>query len=141
VTRCNGCPKRHTAAKATVRPSICEKRIRSMGLVSRLLEIRSLGSETVGTGNRELRTTFEPTRDDVTGGWRKLHNDELHNLYSSPGVIRMDKAQPRMMKLVRYVVRIREKRNAYRLLVGKPEGMRPLGTSGCRWGITLIWIL
>jgi hypothetical protein len=56
----------------------------------------------------------------VTGGWGKLHNEELHNLYSSPNIISMIK--PRMMRLARHVVCIGEMRNVYNILVGKPEG-------------------
>jgi hypothetical protein len=60
----------------------------------------------------------------VTGGWRKLHNEELRDLYSSPSIIRI--IISRRMRWVEYVVRMEEKRNAYRLLVGKPDGKRPL---------------
>jgi hypothetical protein len=67
----------------------------------------------------------------VTGGWRKLHNEELHNLYSSPSIIRIIKS--RRMKWARHVARMGEKRNVYRLLVGKPEGKRPLGRPRRRW--------
>jgi hypothetical protein len=67
----------------------------------------------------------------VTGKWRKLHNEELHDLYSSPSIIRIMKA--RKMTLAGHVARIGEKRNAYRLLVGKPEGRRPLGRPRRRW--------
>jgi hypothetical protein len=74
--------------------------------------------------NRVLRI-FGPKRDGVTGGWRKLHNEELHNLYSSPSIIRIKKSK--MMRWVGHVARMGEKRNMYRLLVGKPEGKRPLG--------------
>jgi hypothetical protein len=74
---------------------------------------------------RVLRRIFGPKRDEVTGGWRKLHNEELHNLYSSPNIIRMIKS--RRMIWAGYVARMGEKRNAYRKLVGKPEGKRPLG--------------
>jgi hypothetical protein len=63
----------------------------------------------------------------MTGGWRKLHNVELHNFYSSPSIIRMIKSR-RMRWTVR-VARIGEKKNAYRILVGKPEGKRPRGRS------------
>jgi hypothetical protein len=63
--------------------------------------------------------------DEVTGEWRKLHNEEVHDLYSSPSIIRIMKS--RRMRLAGHVTRM-EKRNAYRLLVGKPEGRRPLGT-------------
>jgi hypothetical protein len=67
----------------------------------------------------------------VTGGWRKLHNEELHNLYSSPSIIRIIKS--RRMRWAGYGARMGEKRNVYRLLVGKPEGRRPLGRPRRRW--------
>jgi hypothetical protein len=67
----------------------------------------------------------------VTGRWRKLHNEELHNLYSSPSVIRIIKS--RRMRWARHVARMGEKRNMYRLLVREPEGKRPLGRPRCRW--------
>jgi hypothetical protein len=72
-----------------------------------------------------------PNREGVTGGWRKLHNEELHNLYSSPSVIRIIKS--RMMRWAGHVARIGAKRNVYRLLIGKPEGKRPLGRPRRRW--------
>jgi hypothetical protein len=68
---------------------------------------------------------FGPKRDEVIGGWRKLHNEELRYLYSSPCIIRMIKS--RRMRWTRHVARMGEKRNAYRILVGKPEGKRPPG--------------
>jgi hypothetical protein len=74
--------------------------------------------------NRVLRI-FGPKRDEVTGGWRKLHNEEVHNLYSSPSIIRMIKS--RRMRWAGHVARMGERKNAYRILVGKPEGRRPLG--------------
>jgi hypothetical protein len=80
--------------------------------------------------SRVLRI-FGPKRDEVTGDWRKLHNEALHNLYSSPNIIRMIKS--RRMRWAGYVARIREKRNAYRILVGKLEGKRPLGRRRRRW--------
>jgi hypothetical protein len=80
---------------------------------------------------RVLRRIFVPKRDGVTGGWRKLQNEELHNLYSSPSIIRIIKS--RRMRWAGHVARMREKRNVYRLLVGKPEGKRPLGRPRRRW--------
>jgi hypothetical protein len=69
--------------------------------------------------NRVLRRIFGPKRDEVTGEWRKLHNEELHESYSSPSIIRIIKA--RRMRWAGHVARMGEKRNAYRLLVGKPN--------------------
>jgi hypothetical protein len=76
-----------------------------------------------------LRRIFGPKRDEVTGEWRKLHNEQLHNLYSSPN--RMIKS--RRMRLAGHVARTEDKRNAYRILVGKPEGKRPQGRPRHRW--------
>jgi hypothetical protein len=72
--------------------------------------------------NRVLRRIFGPKRDEETGGWRKLHNEELRNLYSSPSIIRMIKS--RRMRCAGHVARIGEKRNAYS---GKAKRKRPLG--------------
>jgi hypothetical protein len=80
--------------------------------------------------NRMLRRIFGPKRDEVTGEWRKLHNEEFHNLYSSPNIIRMIKS--RRMKWAGHVARMGEKRNAYKIMVGKPAGKRPLGRPSCR---------
>jgi hypothetical protein len=81
--------------------------------------------------NRVLKRIFEPKRNGVMGGWRKLHNEELHNLYSLPSIIRTIKS--RRMRWVSHVARMREKRNVYRLLVGKErERERPLGRPRCR---------
>ncbi|PNF23733.1 hypothetical protein B7P43_G18405, partial [Cryptotermes secundus] len=88
--------------------------------------------------NRVLRISG-PKRGEVTGGWRKLHNEELHNLYSSPSIIIMIKS--RRMRWAEHVARMGETRNAYRLLVGKPEGKRPLGRPRRRWVTILKWIL
>jgi hypothetical protein len=74
---------------------------------------------------------FASKRDGVMGGWRKLHNEELHNLYCSPSIIRM--IESRRMRWAGHVARMGEKRNAYRILVGKPEGKRPLVRPRCRW--------
>jgi hypothetical protein len=81
--------------------------------------------------NRVLRRIFGPKRDGVTGGWIKLHNEKLHNLYSSPSIIRIVKS--RWMKWAGQVEQMGEKRNVYRLLVRKPEGKRPLGRPRRRW--------
>jgi hypothetical protein len=81
--------------------------------------------------NRVLRRIFGPKRDDVTGGWRKMHDEELHNLYSSPSIIRIIKS--RWIRWAGHVERMVRKRNAYRILVGKPEGKRPLGRPRRRW--------
>jgi hypothetical protein len=70
--------------------------------------------------NRVLRRIFGPKRDEATGEWRKLHNEELHDLYSSPSIIRIMKS--RRMRWARHVARMEEKRNTYRLVVGKSEG-------------------
>jgi hypothetical protein len=81
--------------------------------------------------NRVLRRTIGPKRDKATGEWRKLHNEELHDLYSSTSIIRIMKA--RKMRWTGHVARMGEKRNTYRLLVGKPEGRRPLGRPRRKW--------
>jgi hypothetical protein len=72
--------------------------------------------------NRVLRRVFGPKRYEVTGEWRKLHNEELRDLYSSPSIIKIIKS--RRMRWAGHVALMGEKRNAYRLLVGKPEGPR-----------------
>jgi hypothetical protein len=77
------------------------------------------------------RRIFGPKRDEVTGEWRKLHSGELHNLYSSPDVITLIKL--RRMGWAGHVARMGEGRNLYRVLVGKPEGKRPLGRPRRRW--------
>jgi hypothetical protein len=74
--------------------------------------------------NRVLMRIFGPKKDEVRGEWKKLNNEELHDMYSSPSIIRMMKS--RRKRWARHVTRM-EKRNAYRLLVRKPEGNRQLG--------------
>jgi hypothetical protein len=81
--------------------------------------------------NWVLRIIFGPKRDEVTGSWRKQHNEELHNLYSSPSIIRM--IMSRRMRWGGHVARTGEKSIAYRILVGKPEGKRPLGRPRRTW--------
>jgi hypothetical protein len=74
---------------------------------------------------RGLKRIFGPKRGEVTGDWRKLHNEELHKLYSSPNINKM--IESRSMRSAGHEARIGEKRNAYRIFVGKPEGKRQLG--------------
>ncbi|KAJ4431642.1 hypothetical protein ANN_20241 [Periplaneta americana] len=81
--------------------------------------------------NKVLRKIFGAKRDEVTGEWRKLHNTELHALYSSPDIIR--KIKSRRLRWAGHVARMGESRNAYRVLVGRPEGKRPLGRPRRRW--------
>jgi hypothetical protein len=81
--------------------------------------------------NRVLRRIFVPKRDEVTGGWRKLHNEELHGLYSSPSIIRVIKT--RRMRWAGHVARMGEVKGAYNILVGRPEGRRPLGRARRSW--------
>ena len=75
--------------------------------------------------NMVLRRIFGPRRDEVTGEWRRLHNEELNDLYSSSNIVRVIKS--RRMRWARYVVRMGEERGVYMVLLGKPEGKRPLG--------------
>jgi hypothetical protein len=78
-----------------------------------------------------LRRIFGPKRDKVMGEWRKMHNGELHKLYSSPDTIRRIKS--RRMRWVGHVACMGEGRNLYRVLVGTPKGKRPLGRPSRRW--------
>ena len=88
--------------------------------------------------NMVLRRIFRPKREDVTGEWRKLHNEELNDLYSSPNT-RLIKS--RMMKWVDHVAHMGDRRAVYRDLVGKPETRRPLGNPGVDGSIILRWII
>ena len=81
--------------------------------------------------NRVLRRVFGPKRDEVTGEWRKLHNEELRDLYSLLDIVRVVKL--RRMKWMGHVACMGEGRGVHRVLVGKPEGKRPLGRPRCRW--------
>ena len=80
--------------------------------------------------NRVPRKIFGPRRDKVTGEWRKLHNEELNDMYSSPIIVRVIKVR---IRWARHVARMVEKRGVYRVLVVKPEGMRQLGRPRRRW--------
>jgi len=88
--------------------------------------------------NMVLRRIFGPVRDEVTGELRRLHNEELNDLYSSPNIVRVIKS--RRMRWAGHVARMGEERGAYRVLVGKPEGKRPLGDLGLDGWIILGWI-
>ena len=80
--------------------------------------------------NKVLRRIFGPKRDETTGEWRKLHSDELNDLYSSPNTVQLIKSR---MRWAGHVARMGERRGIYRVLVGKPEGKRPLGRPRRRW--------
>jgi hypothetical protein len=81
--------------------------------------------------NRVLRRIFGRKRDEVTGEWRRLHNEELNYMYLSPNIIRLIKSG--RMRWAGHVARMGEKSGAYRVLVGRPEGRRPLGRPRRRW--------
>jgi len=81
--------------------------------------------------NRVLRRIFGHRRDEVTGEWRRLHNEELNDLFSSPNVVRV--INSRRMKWAEHVARMGEERGIYRVFVAKPEGKRPLGRHRRRW--------
>jgi len=84
-----------------------------------------------------LRRIFGPKRNEGTREWRKLHNVELNDLYSSPNIFRVTKS--RRIRWAGHVARMGKKRGVYRVLVGKTEGKRPLGRPRRRWGIILRW--
>jgi hypothetical protein len=89
--------------------------------------------------NRVLRRVFGPKRDEVTEEWRKLHNEELNDLYSLPNTLRVVKS--RRMRWAGHVARMVEDRGVHRVLVRKPEGKRPLGDQDLDGRIILRWIL
>ena len=78
-----------------------------------------------------LRRIFGPRRDEVTGEWRRLHNEELNDFYSSPSIVWV--ISSRRMRWTGHVARMGEERGVYRVLVGKPAGRRPLGRPRRRW--------
>ena len=81
--------------------------------------------------NRVLMRTIGPKRDDITGEWRKLHNEVLSDLYCSPNIVQVIKS--RSMRWAGHVARMGERRGGYRVLVGKPEVKRPFGRPWHRW--------
>ena len=81
--------------------------------------------------NGVLRGIFGPKWDEVTGEWKKLHNEELNDTNCSPNIVRVIKS--RRMRWAGHVARMGEERGVYRVLVGKPEGKRPLGRPRRRW--------
>jgi hypothetical protein len=89
--------------------------------------------------NRVLRRIFGPKRDEMTGGWRKLHNEELHNLYCSPSIIKVIKS--RRMRCAGHVARMGENRNPYSILAGKPEGKNHWEDQDVNGWTILKWIL
>jgi len=78
-----------------------------------------------------LRRIFGSERQKMAGGWKRLHNEELHNLYSSLNIVRMIKS--RRARWTGYVAHMGEMKNAYKILDGKPEGKRPIGRRSSRW--------
>jgi len=83
---------------------------------------------------KQIKTTIKfikPRRDEVTGEWRRLHNKELNDLYCPTNIVRVIKS--RRMRWAGHVARMGEERGVYRVLVGKPEGKRPMGRLRCRW--------
>jgi hypothetical protein len=81
--------------------------------------------------NRMLRRIFGPKREEVAGGWRTPHNEELYNLYASPNTIRVIKS--RIMRWAGHVARMGEMRNSYNIFVGKSEGNKSLRRPRSRW--------
>jgi hypothetical protein len=86
-----------------------------------------------------LRRISRPKRGEVVGGWRRLHNEELHNLYITPNIIMVIKS--RRTRWAGHIVHMGDVRNAYKILVGKPEGKRPLGRIRCRWENIRIYLM
>jgi hypothetical protein len=81
--------------------------------------------------NMALRRIFGPRRDEIMGEWRRMHNEELNDLYASPNIVRL--IISRRMRWAGHVALMGEENGVYRFLVGKPEGKRPLGRLRRRW--------
>jgi hypothetical protein len=96
------------------------------------------GTQTEGVWQQGTEENIWTKRYEVTGGWSKLHNEELHNLYSTQSIIRITKS--RRVRWAGHVARMGQN-YAYRILVGKLEGKRPLGRPRCRGRVILRWIL
>jgi hypothetical protein len=88
--------------------------------------------------NRALRRMSGPKREEVAGRWRRLHNEELYNLYASPNIIMVIKS--RRMRWAENIAHVVQMRNAYKILVGKPEGKRPLRKPRRKWKDSIEWI-
>jgi hypothetical protein len=82
-------------------------------------------------GYRVLRRIFGPKREEVAGGWRRLHNEELHNLYTSPNIVRG--IESKRMREAGHVARMSAMRNEYKILFGEPEGKRPFRRHRSSW--------
>ena len=92
---------------------------------------KGVNKNVIPMGDNGIGIGFGPRRNKVTGEWRRLHNEELNDLYSSPNIVRVIKS--RRMRWAGHVARMGEERGVYRVLVGKPEGRRPLGIPKRRW--------
>jgi hypothetical protein len=110
-----------------------------VSVVAIILPVVLYGCETWSLTLREERRlrVFGPKTDELTGEWRKLHNEELNNLYSSPSIVRVVKS--RRMRWAGHVARMGEGRGVHRVLVGKPVGKRPLGRPRRRWVLSLYY--
>jgi len=91
----------------------------------------NINRNTISKLNMALRRIFGPRRDEVTGEWRRLHNEELNDLNSSPNIVRVIKS--RRMRWAGHVACMGEERGVYSVLLGKPEGRRPVGRPRRRW--------
>ena len=101
-------------------------------IIVKNLQFRSIYAQKLRVfENGVFRRIFGPKRDEVTGEWRKLHNEELSDLYFLPNIVQVVKS--RRMRWTGHVARMGEGRVVHRVLVGKPEGKRPLGRPRHRW--------